>query len=288
MMSPGDILTIHDVAERLRLAERTVYAMVQAGELPAFKIRNQWRLRRTAFEAWLDSVAGEGVSPRDATLRFAVEVEAADSLGAHDLGLPSLASDASSEHPSERPESALPALTDRVSQAEMHRRFVAALGDLVVRHGPFDSKPLEVDLAPPLQPLIRVYLFNATRPPGGRPMGEHKIQLIVPGQKRGERGRFDDHDNRAVVLCGYVAEEDVFVLWDAALYEDFAWSRNVQVKVDTIIKATAGRIARQTRQLRRGDGETMVEQVLAATAGNLAEALELRRELTHQRLLQEV
>ena len=28
-------------------------------------------------------------------------------------------------------------------------------------------------------------MYNATRPPGGRPLGEHKIQLMVPGKGRG-------------------------------------------------------------------------------------------------------
>lgn len=281
-MSQFDILTIKDVAQRLRLAERTVYAMVQDREIPAFKIRNQWRIRRDAFEAWLVAVSGGDEDTKTVAAR----------LGALPADAPA---EAARETPpqettlvSSRPQSSvLSALTERVSQAEMHRRFVMALGDLVISAGPMEAKPLELDLKAPLPPRVRVYLFNATRPPGGRPTGEHKIQLIVPGQKRGERASFDDSGNRMVILTGYVAEEDVFVLWDAGLYGDFAWSRNVQVKPDTIVKALAGNLARQTRQLRRASGETAIEEVIATNADRLVEALELRRQITHQRLLQE-
>src|SRR6185437_2645174 len=124
------------------------------------------------------------------------------------------------------PELAVSRLTERASQAEMHERLVTALGKRVVTHTPVDVKPLEVDLGPPVPVKARVYMYNATRPPGGRPLGEHKVQLIVPGQSRGERGSFDNHDGRTVLLIGYTAEEDVYVLWDAGLYSDFAWSRN--------------------------------------------------------------
>jgi excisionase family DNA binding protein len=51
---PDEVLTIKEVAALLKLAEKTVYAMANAGELPAFKIRGQWRIRRTELERWMD------------------------------------------------------------------------------------------------------------------------------------------------------------------------------------------------------------------------------------------
>lgn len=38
---PDDVLTIKEVAPLLKLAEKTVYAMAQAGETPSFEIRGQ-------------------------------------------------------------------------------------------------------------------------------------------------------------------------------------------------------------------------------------------------------
>lgn len=113
-------------------------------------------------------------------------------------------------------------LTKKLSPANMHKRVVEALGPEKVRdHGPFNEKPFELDLQSPLPQRVRLYLFNATRPPGGRPLGEHKVQLILPGQSRGVRGNFDHSDGRIVLLAGYSAEEDVFVFWDACAFSLF-------------------------------------------------------------------
>jgi hypothetical protein len=176
----------------------------------------------------------------------------------------------------------------RLPQAELHRRLVQALGTAVRSHSSLEHKPLLLDLAPPLPLRVRAYMFNATQPPGGRPLGEHKVQLIAPGQGRKERGSFDNSDGRIVLLIGYGSEEDVFIIWDAGLYTDFAWSRNVQVKAETIIQASAGKLAAQERILRPPNGvPPIAETVLAVKAHRLAEALVRRMELTLERLLKE-
>lgn len=52
---PDEVLTIKEVAALLKLAEKTVYAMAAAGEIPAFKIRGQWRIKRAELGQWLDA-----------------------------------------------------------------------------------------------------------------------------------------------------------------------------------------------------------------------------------------
>jgi len=54
-----EVLTIKDVARALRLAEKTVYSMAKRGELPAFKVRGQWRIRRVDFDVWMKEKARE-------------------------------------------------------------------------------------------------------------------------------------------------------------------------------------------------------------------------------------
>lgn len=49
-----EVLTIKEVAALLKLAEKTVYSMAQRGELPAFKVRGQWRIRRAELDRWID------------------------------------------------------------------------------------------------------------------------------------------------------------------------------------------------------------------------------------------
>jgi len=54
-LMPDEVLTIKEVAALLKLAEKTVYAMANAGEIPAFKIRGQWRIKRAELDQWIDA-----------------------------------------------------------------------------------------------------------------------------------------------------------------------------------------------------------------------------------------
>lgn len=272
-----EILTVREVADHLKLTERTVYAMVTERELPGFKVRGQWRVRRADFERWLHAIAGGGASASEGVAETPPDHDHDDEGGSDEAEGDEAVAAVSHAVPIE-------ALTARVPQAELHKRFVEALGASVQSHSPLSAKPLEVDLLPPLPGRIRVYLFNATRPPGGRPLGEHKVQLIMPGQRRGKRGSFDHGDGRIVLLAGYSAEENVFVLWDAVLYPHFAWSRNVQVKAETIIEASAGKLAQQHRHLRPADGLPSTEILIAAPAKRLKEALTLRMQVTRDHM----
>jgi len=50
-----EILTLPEVAQLLKVAEKTVYTMAQKGELPAFKVGGQWRFRRADLDVWIDA-----------------------------------------------------------------------------------------------------------------------------------------------------------------------------------------------------------------------------------------
>lgn len=163
----------------------------------------------------------------------------------------------------------------------LHEAFLGAIGAYVLEHSDIESKPLEVTCRHPLPRLTRLYLFNLTHPPGGRTLGEHKIQIIVPGQARGERGQFDHSGGYSVLLAGYESELDVFVLWDAGLYPLFAYSGNVQVKPETVFSAYAGEICTQERRI-RGTG---LETLVACRADRLTEAIQMRVRLSLRRLV---
>ncbi len=47
------LLTTEQVANYLRIDKFTVYRLVAQKKLPAFKVGNQWRFKRTLLEAWL-------------------------------------------------------------------------------------------------------------------------------------------------------------------------------------------------------------------------------------------
>jgi excisionase family DNA binding protein len=59
-----DMLTISEVAKYLKLHELTVRRLAREGELPAFKVGRQWRIKRNLLEAWIEERSGKG-SPTD-------------------------------------------------------------------------------------------------------------------------------------------------------------------------------------------------------------------------------
>lgn len=63
-MSEDQVLTIKEVAAILKLAEKTVYSMARDGEIPAFKVRGQWRTRKLDFEKWMADQAAGGAKDR--------------------------------------------------------------------------------------------------------------------------------------------------------------------------------------------------------------------------------
>lgn len=145
-------------------------------------------------------------------------------------------------------------MADRLSKAELHERFVAAVGPAALVSANTDAAgELIVELEPPLPGRVRVYIYNATNPPGGRSSLEHKIQLILTGQRKGDRRNLDWSEVDFVLLCGYVAERDIFVFWDASLHVDFPHSKNLQVRTaNVLVAAASGTFARQERVLRTG------------------------------------
>lgn len=167
----------------------------------------------------------------------------------------------------------------RLKKNELNNLFLGGLNDMVSSHSGEDSAPLLIDLAAPLSLKLRVYLFNCTNPPGGRALDEYKIQIILPGQKRRQRGRLDYSGGRMPILAAYVQEgnDGVFVLWDADKHEDFSYSANMQVKADVIIQALYTEVAAYTRKNN--------EVILACRPQYLYKAIKMRLEITRREIL---
>jgi excisionase family DNA binding protein len=51
---PDEILTLPDVARLLKVADKTIYTMAQKAQLPAFKVRGQWRFKRIDLDRWIE------------------------------------------------------------------------------------------------------------------------------------------------------------------------------------------------------------------------------------------
>jgi PTS system nitrogen regulatory IIA component len=49
-----ELFTTRQLAEYLQLSERTVYRLLEQGEIPAIKVGGHWRFRKSAVDEWLD------------------------------------------------------------------------------------------------------------------------------------------------------------------------------------------------------------------------------------------
>jgi excisionase family DNA binding protein len=59
-------LTTEEVLEYLQVNLRTVYRLIDAGQLPAVRVGRQWRFRRSDIDAWLDAQRAPRPAPAGA------------------------------------------------------------------------------------------------------------------------------------------------------------------------------------------------------------------------------
>jgi excisionase family DNA binding protein len=60
MTQSSDLLTVKEVAEILRVSQPTVLRMIDDGELRAIRVRNQWRIRRSDLDDFLQRGGSSG------------------------------------------------------------------------------------------------------------------------------------------------------------------------------------------------------------------------------------
>lgn len=177
--------------------------------------------------------------------------------------------------------------SEKQSLQSLHRRFCAGLGDSLITDmsaASLKTKPLDLICRSPLPPRIRLYVFNATDHPSERKAGDYRIQLRLPGQERRHRGQLAMEPGVLLLLAGFVAEFDVFVMWDANAHQNFPYSKGIQVAATTVHQAAILGHAEQTRDVR---GSGYREEVVAARTDRLVSGLQRREELSRIALLGE-
>ena len=53
----AEIMTMKEVAEYLKINEKTAYRLAADGKIPGFKVGGSWRFRRKEIEAWISEQA---------------------------------------------------------------------------------------------------------------------------------------------------------------------------------------------------------------------------------------
>lgn len=133
-------------------------------------------------------------------------------------------------------------VSKRLRQNELHSLFLHDIGQCAEAISDNGRKPLYLRLQYPFNRELKIYIFNCTAPPGGRSIDEFKVQLILDGQKRGERGRFDTSDGKTTLIVGYAAPfVDIYggfwVLFELDKHREFAYSANIQVYLRQLLPA---------------------------------------------------
>lgn len=168
----------------------------------------------------------------------------------------------------------------------IHRRLLAALGPHL-KHPPAvgipSERPFDLQIGPPLYMKARFYVFRLKHAPAN---GSRSYINLTIGDTSGRKlTNFDDSDGFRPVLMGFDLVEDVFVLFDAGVYEmegGFRYNRFCSIDESLPIRAVGAGIARETRTLRK---PAMSEVVIACRTDTLMQALEERRRLTVERIV---
>jgi len=50
----GEVLTIDELAEYLKIPKSTLYKLAQEGKVPGQKVGRHWRFRKEAVDRWLE------------------------------------------------------------------------------------------------------------------------------------------------------------------------------------------------------------------------------------------
>ena len=57
----GAILTIKEVADYLKVTERTIYRLAAGKQIPAFKVGGSWRFSRADIDIWIKQQSMEAI-----------------------------------------------------------------------------------------------------------------------------------------------------------------------------------------------------------------------------------
>lgn len=59
------LLTLSEAADLLQVSTRTLQRMIRTGELPAFKVGGQWRVRGTLLQRWVEQRENPAVESKN-------------------------------------------------------------------------------------------------------------------------------------------------------------------------------------------------------------------------------
>jgi HSP20 family protein len=69
------ILTAEEAAEYLKMALSTLYRYMRTGQVPCFKVGNQWRFKRSVLDQWIERLSTLDVNSNAVKLKKETNME---------------------------------------------------------------------------------------------------------------------------------------------------------------------------------------------------------------------
>ncbi|HAT3986267.1 TPA: helix-turn-helix domain-containing protein [Legionella pneumophila] len=64
-MNDNDIMLIKDLANYLKIAEKTAYRFASEGKIPGFKVGAAWRFRKSEIDQWIKNQEAKATVQND-------------------------------------------------------------------------------------------------------------------------------------------------------------------------------------------------------------------------------
>lgn len=164
------------------------------------------------------------------------------------------------------------------SKPELHLKLLEAADKEAIGHGSVNDVPFSINLA--TLGSINFYAFTIVSSHREQPEDHCKVQLFVPGQRKGERGQLSLADEAFTIISGYQPDEDVFVFWDAYAHLSFSYLQSLRVKKNYVWLAQIYGTGTCKHRLREGKG---MEIVVACRADHFMEGVRARMKYSAQR-----
>ena len=62
-MTDDDIMLIKDLANHLKIADKTAYRFASEGKIPGFKVGAAWRFRKSEIKEWIKNQQQKAIKP---------------------------------------------------------------------------------------------------------------------------------------------------------------------------------------------------------------------------------
>jgi len=64
-VSRDEIMTVKELADYLKIAEKTAYRFASEGKVPGFKVGSAWRFKKAEIDAWIKRQSEDNIANKD-------------------------------------------------------------------------------------------------------------------------------------------------------------------------------------------------------------------------------